>query len=874
MTHHALADAAARRRVSDAAIERATAGIAPAWPLDRLIAVNPAHGCVDRPFEQVAAEFAATAGARLLPPRGVVREHWRTGRLGREHVAAALAEAAGDDRAPTETEVDALVAAMHEDGPAIRRLPLLTDFADAHRIDGAERPWSQRVVEQIARFAASWFDRGQSSWSPDRRRGLFAAWRAQLAAERTVPTRSGREALRAALARLPDTARAVVDHAAERLGIEPAALDRVDYLGALLQTIRGWASWCAHERWQARLRGGDDDALVELLAVRLCWEVLVLDDLGMHELLPRFRRQLLNHPQRLHAAHDAQRDDRLLLRAVEIACHGTLAARLRVPPATATQAATVAAAVFCIDVRSERFRRALERASDGAIATHGFAGFFGLPVAMTALGTQDERPRLPGLFAPTLAASEDGPDPERTATIARRRGERLGWRQRWARFRSSPGSAFAFVETCGLLSLGALVRDAFVRRPAERPQRAGLTAAEHGLLQPCWTGDAAGPVAQRAGLAAAALRGMGLVRDLPPIVMFVGHGSTSRNNAHAAALDCGACGGHSGHDSARLLARTLMDPAVREALLDHGIAVPAGTQFVAACHDTTTDEVDFAAAAIDDASAQRLRGWLAQAGAQARAERAPGLGLAAHAGDPTALLAAMRERAGDWAQVRPEWGLAGNAALVFAPRERTRGADLGGRVFLHDYHAADDADGGLLAQLFSAPMQVATWINLQYYASVVDPRAFGGGNKVLHDVVGGRLGVYEGNGGDLRVGLPLQSLHDGRRWRHTPVRLAVYVAADEARIERAIAASEPGRRLVENGWLHLFRLADDGAVWARSRQGGWRLTPSLPVTTIAAEPPPVTPRPRRVVEFARMQGMALAMILLALAVALRARYLG
>jgi hypothetical protein len=224
--------------------------------------------------------------------------------------------------------------------------------------------------------------------------------------------------------------------------------------------------------------------------------------------------------------------------------------------------------------------------------------------------------------------------------------------------------------------------------------------------------------------------------------------------------------------------------------------------------------------------------------------------------------------------VRPEWGLAGNAALVFAPRERTRGADLGGRVFLHDYHAADDADGGLLAQLFSAPMQVATWINLQYYASVVDPRAFGGGNKVLHDVVGGRLGVYEGNGGDLRVGLPLQSLHDGRRWRHTPVRLAVYVAADEARIERAIAASEPGRRLVENGWLHLFRLADDGAVWARSRQGGWRLTPSLPVTTIAAEPPPVTPRPRRVVEFARMQGMALAMILLALAVALRARYLG
>ncbi|MFN9307474.1 MAG: putative inorganic carbon transporter subunit DabA [Planctomycetota bacterium] len=887
MMHQAMADATPRRRVSDLAIERATAGIAPAWPLDRLIAVNPAHGCVDRRFEQVAAEFAATAGARLLPPRSVVRELWRARQVGREHLAAALAEAAGDDQAPTEAAVDALAGAMHEDGPTIRRLPLLSDFADAHRPDGADRPWSQRVVEQIARFAASWFDRGQSNWSPDRRRGLFAAWRARLAGERSVPTRSGRRALRAALAHLPDTARALVDHAVERLGIEPAVLDRVDYLGALLSTVRGWASWCAHERWQARLRGGDDDVIVELLAVRLAWEVLLLDDLGLHDLLPRFRRQLLRHPDRVGEAHEAQRDDRLLLRAVEIACHGTLAARITALPVAATPAAatpeaaapaaaapaaaaTVAAAVFCIDVRSERFRRALERESDGAIATHGFAGFFGLPVAMTSLGTHDERPRLPGLFAPTLAASEDGPDPERTATIARRRSERLGWRQRWARFRSSPGSAFAFVETCGLLSLGAIVRDAFMRRPAVRPEHAGLTPAEQGLLQPCWAGDAAVSVAQRANFAASALRGMGLVRDLPPVVLFVGHGSTSRNNAHAAALDCGACGGHSGHDSARLLARTLMDPAVRDALRDHGIAVPAGTQFVAACHDTTTDEVAFAAAAIDDAVAQRLRSWLAQAGERARAERAPGLGLSAQARDPVALLAAMRDRAGDWAQVRPEWGLAGNAALVFAPRDRTRGADLGGRVFLHDYHADDDPDGGLLAQLFSAPMQVATWINLQYYASVVDPRAFGGGNKVLHDVVGGRLGVYEGNGGDLRVGLPMQSLHDGRRWRHAPVRLAVYVAADEARIERALAASEPGRRLVENGWLHLLRLADDGTVSARGRQGGWRTTTPQPATYVAPEPLP--PPPRRVVELARVHGMALAMALIALALALRARY--
>ena len=100
--------------------------------------------------------------------------------------------------------------------------------------------------------------------------------------------------------------------------------------------------------------------------------------------------------------------------------------------------------------------------------------------------------------------------------------------------------------------------------------------------------------------------------------------------------------------------------------------------------------------------------------------------------------------------------------------------------------------------------------------------------------------------------------------------LLEFAKADEARIERALAASEPGRRLVENGWLHLLRLADDGTVSARGRQGGWRTTTPQPATYVAPEPLP--PPPRRVVELARVHGMALAMALIALALALRARY--
>ena len=56
------------------------------------------------------------------------------------------------------------------------------------------------------------------------------------------------------------------------------------YFTALLMSINGWASWCAYERWQARLGTvpgrTDDDDIIELLAIRLGWEWLLLQDPG------------------------------------------------------------------------------------------------------------------------------------------------------------------------------------------------------------------------------------------------------------------------------------------------------------------------------------------------------------------------------------------------------------------------------------------------------------------------------------------------------------------------------------------------------------------------------------------------------------------
>ena len=135
--------------------------------------------------------------------------------------------------------------------------------------------------------------------------------------------------------------------------------------------------------------------------------------------------------------------------------------------------------------------------------------------------------------------------------------------------------------------------------------------------------------------------------------------------------------------------------------------------------------------------------------------------------------------------------------------------NLQGRSFLHDYDHHKDADGSLLELIMTAPMLVTNWINMQYFASTVDNRRYGSGNKTLHNVTGGRIGVFEGNGGDLRIGLPMQSLHDGERWLHTPLRLTVVIEAPREAIEKVITDHEVVRQLLDNRWLYLMRIDGD-----------------------------------------------------------------
>lgn len=794
----------------DEAISRACARIAPTWPLDRFIAVNPLWGLIDLPLPVAAAELQASSGSRFLMPRAWYREAWRAGRFTEAHLAAAL-EDAGSTSSPAR-----LRALLELDEAPVPRRARVVDLVDAGRDPGHELLWRDFVTHSVSQVCAAFFDEGQADFGPDRADGLYACWRRHALADRGPELLMGARAYRDDIAQLPLTARETIASALSDLEVAPHELER--YLWGLLLDQNGWASWCAYRRWTARQGGSDDDALVELLAVRLAWEWYFLRA-GPRALRSRWQLAMASWPEIDRRARDTQADDWVLQHAVELAWQEQVVRALPAGLSAERPSAPAVQAVFCIDVRSEVIRRALE-ATSGAVQTLGFAGFFGLPVDYLPLGTSGARPQLPALIAPRLRVTEVGPGD----TVAARRAGRLARGRSWRAFKGGASSTFTFVEALGLGAAVDLLAESLGRASPERGASAGLSSGEVADLRPRLTHTVGGqPLAleARCELAAGVLRAMSLTRGFARLVLLAGHGSQTRNNPHAAGLDCGACGGQTGEVSARAAAALLNDAEVRSGLATRGLEVPASTHFLAGLHDTTTDDVTLfdldEVPASHTAEVATLRAWLAEAGARARQERAPKLGLEAGVDVDQAI----RRRARDWAQVRPEWGLANNACLIVGPREQSRHLSLEGRAFLHEYRFEEDPGFSVLESIMTAPMVVAHWINAQYFASTVDPQRYGSGNKLLHNVVGGRVGVFEGNGGDLRIGLPLQSLHDGRQWVHTPLRLTVFIAAPRDAIEAIIRRQPTVRALVDHGWLFLAQLDVTARAVFAYRDGAW-----------------------------------------------------
>jgi uncharacterized protein YbcC (UPF0753/DUF2309 family) len=811
--------------VLHSAVATAIDSIAPSWPLDRMIAVNPYWGRIQQPFEAAAADLAKIAGSAMTLPLGEYREAWRRGEITMEDLGLALLESRSE-RSPSQ-----LIAALEEKHQMPLPLPLLSDSLDRERDLRCQPAWCDTITHQVSQFCAAYFDRDQADWYPDQDSRLFSSWRDALTRDHSVSLLMHTPQISVRARELGNEAEQQIAASLVQLAIPER--EWATYLQALVMRVSGWAAWCAYRRWQARLDGKEDKTLVDLLAIRLSWETL-LDD-GARGADSLWSSWKIEWQQRMTGFDRSSRElHHIWQRAQEINYQRYLRQRLLAAPAGdghvssaggihSTAVLPAVQAAFCIDVRSEVFRRHFEARSQD-ITTLGFAGFFGLPISYTPLGTRATRPQLPGLLAPDLDITDSSGDEALDGKIVSARVRKLRGMSGWRLFQSVPLSTFTLVETLGLGYLSDLVKRTLPGSTTPgSDDHPGLNNTEAQAVRPVLDARAAGGVAGQAEIAQQVLRGMGLDKQFARTVLLLGHGSQSRNNPHRAGLDCGACCGQTGEVNARALAGLLNCPAVRERLLESGIDVPGTTRFIAGLHNTTTDEVQlFDLDQLPASHAEdfkRLKQQLAAAGASARRERAPALGLGALVNQPQPLLRALRQKADDWAQTRPEWGLANNAAFVIAPRTRTLGVDLQGRCFLHDYDHRRDEDGRLLETIMTAPMIVTNWINMQYYASTVDNKRYGSGNKTLHNVVGGRIGVFEGNGGDLRIGLPWQSLNDGERWLHTPLRLTVVIEAPRESIDRVIARHGVVKQLVHNRWLYLMRLNDN--CMERYHNGGW-----------------------------------------------------
>ncbi|MBO1923215.1 YbcC family protein [Thiomicrorhabdus sp. 6S3-12] len=778
-------------------LKSACSKIAPTWPLDELVAVNPWWEMREQHFTEVSAKLTALSQAQCLMPKSYFQEVWME-MVSPQHLKQAIEESGAD------YTIENLERFLIEDDEHTH-WHNISDFVDSGRDRKYKMAWRDEITHQISQFCADFFRyREHTASYAETYQGLYSEWLATTRQDKGIEILMAEDGLTEQFMSLPDTAEELVAEALTVLRVTDESLE--DYAHALLLDINGWASWVAYLRWQDRLDGVENNLMLDLLAIRIAWERVLWRHQKFHdrsvfnELKVMWRHQMNILPELIETHKAAQAKGWIWQRAAEIAYQSALHQQLEQADqqnAQKQQAQPKLQAAFCIDVRSEVIRRALE-AQDPRIETIGFAGFFGLPIAYQPVGTEELRSQLPALLKPQLQVKAILSQETDQGTK-----KSLNKKARWIEWGNAPPATFSMVEATGLLYAFKMLRNSFFPQEHEHPINHLPTADAYELS----SDNSPLSLDDKVNLAAGILHGLGLDQNLAETVMLVGHGSSSCNNPHAASYDCGACGGQTGEINVRVLSFLLNDPELRTGLKEKGIQIPENTRFVAAMHNTTTDAFTFYGPEELD---EEMKGWFVRASELSMQERAMNLGLDHLQGE--AVYESIRRRAKDWSQVRPEWGLSGNASFIVAPRKRSRGQNFQGRAFLHDYDWQKDDDVSLLTQIMTAPMVVTNWINLQYYASVCDNYVYGSGNKVLHNVVDGSIGVFEGNGGDLRIGLPLQSLHNGNNWMHEPLRLSVYIDAPRDFIEQVVGEHEVVRQLIDNEWLYCFRWDRDGTI--------------------------------------------------------------
>lgn len=524
-----------------------------------------------------------------------------------------------------------------------------------------------------------------------------------------------------------------------------------------------------------------------------------------------------------HLAYERRHEQEILL---GLASHRatSVPAKRRIRP--------VAQVFFCLDEREESIRRALEEV-DPLVETFGAAGFYGVAVDYKGIDDASGVALCPIVVKPQHAVRELA-----TAEDSDLHEQRLFRRRLWARLvrtmqvasRSLVRGAFS-TAVLGMLTALPLItrvlaprqygrlRDWLNRTFLPTPRTELTLMRDDKQSHECVEGLLVGfSHTEKADRVASVLVPAGLTKDFSRLVVILGHGSTSLNNPHESAYDCGACGGRRGGPNARLFAMMANRPQIRAELAARGISIPEDTWFIGGDHDTCSDQitlfdVDTVPPTHKDAL-ETLRASFEIARARNAHERSRRFESCPPGASPAAALRHVEERSEHLAQPRQECGHATNAVCVVGRREVTRGLFLDRRSFLVSYDPASDPANDNLARLMDAVVPVCAGINLEYYFSRVDNARYGCGSKLPHNITS-LVGVMDGHASDLRTGLPLQMVEI-----HEPVRALFVVETTPERLEQVIMANPTVKEFVVNRWIRIATMdPDSGAIHIRRDAG-------------------------------------------------------
>jgi uncharacterized protein YbcC (UPF0753/DUF2309 family) len=881
-----------KQRYSSATISAMVANIseavAPVWPLNTFIACNPLQGFEYLPFERAVSEGQKYFNGAGHLDLDYYRAQYHAGYIDKQQLQHSLTaylkpfpEVLSIGQQTVDVKRWCYRYVMNECRPSnmipdmMNKLNLNEIDADTQPAPKLSVPWRDRQVMtkvnwQTIKWCTAFLDEGQATLPmPEKQLGFYQAWRQLAPFDHTLHNRQ--PAIRKWLQTLPMSAISTLLHCLTVLGIESD--DWEVYLKQSLTELPGWAGFikwredqsdylpnqlapitimdylairltieCAvlmqitgvqSDELAAKLKSGyhqsnhDEerhDDMQPANVLEKLWQYSTVDDTNFAQLTQaEFEqwRQVINHIDR----------QMIWLGAAERSYQMTLLPTLnRHPPKYVADERPAAQIVFCIDVRSEPFRRSLE--AQGQYETFGFAGFFGLPIRFHPYGNQQGLASCPVLLKPRHDVYEQINTTDRRIVKRHQIGKRLlnSVNNFYKSLKHNIATPFALVESFGawfgLIMLGrTLLPNTFIAAKRMTTEQIMPTLTTTPKFNPKTSNTNVSGMTKREQLmyAEVGLRMMGLTDRFAKIIVLCGHGSTTENNPYASALDCGACGGNHGGPNAKVMAEILNDNSVRQQLNIKGIVIPEDTCFVGAEHDTTTDEVILYSLTDCESKHPDLCRQLQHDLRQARVvNNTKRIRTFPDYQASDKVIDAILRRSRDWAQVRPEWGLAKNAAFIVGPRWLTQGGDLHGQCFLHSYNWEQDDNNDLLTTILTAPMVVAQWINSQYYFSAVDNVAYGSGSKVTHNVVG-KIGVMQGNASDLMHGLNLQSIAmtDDDLY-HVPRRLMTVVYAPRAKLSRVIERNDILKKLFFNGWVSLVALSpDDHNYYHLLRDGSW-----------------------------------------------------